>query len=226
MDATSPMSADLQRQQDRKRKRKAILAGGVVLGLGAAVTLAAWSDDVFADGVFNTGGIFILEGSKDAIGAAGNFAQAQEANDAIRLVFSAEESTALTPGDTAYAPFNIRLTAESTLDGTLDNVTATATGPMTPALEYTITSDVTGCDETGGPAGGADWVTNQAVASGTPAGTTPLDLTANVAGTAGDVVPLCVAVTFPDTLEARQSVGTNPVGDTTVVWDFFGEQAD
>ena len=31
---------------DRNRKRKALLAGGVVLGLGATMTLAAWTDDV------------------------------------------------------------------------------------------------------------------------------------------------------------------------------------
>ncbi|MFN3340157.1 MAG: SipW-dependent-type signal peptide-containing protein, partial [Dietzia sp.] len=55
LNANDTITPDAQQKQDRARKRKALLAGGVVLGLGAAVTLAAWSDDVFANGIFNTG---------------------------------------------------------------------------------------------------------------------------------------------------------------------------
>lgn len=223
MNAYSPLSPAEQKKSDSRRKRKAILAGGVVLGLGAAVTLAAWSDDVFADGVFGTGGVFLLEGSEDAYTAT-NFGAAQTEGEAIRLTFTtAPDAAAITPGDTLYAPFSIRLSEDSTLDGELETVTAAATGPMADALHYTITSGATSC-ETDGAGNGSDWVTGQPVNGGevTPAS---LNLVANDAGTAGDLVPLCVAVTFPDTPEAKNAVDSATIAnDTSVAWDFFGEQ--
>lgn len=224
MDATNPMTPEYQQKRaDSRRKRKAILAGGVVLGLGAAVTLAAWSDDVFADGLFSTGGVFLLEGSEQPIPAT-TFSEAQTEGDAIRLTFTTGTDAAdITPGDTLYAPFSIRLTADSTLDGQLESVTASATGPMAAALQYTITSGATTCED-GGAGNGPGWVTGQGVNGGavTP---TALDLEANAAGTAGTTVPLCVAVTFPDTPEAKNAVDSATIAnDTRVVWDFFGEQ--
>ncbi|WP_255808456.1 SipW-dependent-type signal peptide-containing protein [Leucobacter aridicollis] len=45
-------------------KARALLAGGLVLGVGAAVTLAAWTDNEWVRGVFGTG-TFGIEGSKD-----------------------------------------------------------------------------------------------------------------------------------------------------------------
>lgn len=48
--------------KDTQRKVLAVLAGGVVLGVGVGVTLAAWNDSEFATGTF-TAGSFNLEGS-------------------------------------------------------------------------------------------------------------------------------------------------------------------
>lgn len=47
-----------------RRKVLAVLAGGLVLGVGAAITLAAWNDSEFATGTF-TAGSFNLQGSTD-----------------------------------------------------------------------------------------------------------------------------------------------------------------
>lgn len=230
MDATTPLTPEAQRKQDRARKRKAILAGGVVLGLGAAVTLAAWSDDVFADGIFTTGGVFTLEGSEEAYPATG-FEQARSESDAIQLTFNtaaAGDPADITPGDTLYAPFSIRLTANSTLEGELEKVTASATGPMNAALEYTISHGATACGEDGDgvalTGNGTAWVSDRAV-NGGEATADPLLLVPNAVGTPGTIVPLCVAVTFPDTDAARNSVDSANITDNTrVVWDFYGEQ--
>ncbi len=53
----TPTSAPLtDEERNRKsRKRKAILASGAVLGVGAVVTLAAWNDTVFGAGTFGIG---------------------------------------------------------------------------------------------------------------------------------------------------------------------------
>ncbi|MDV8001645.1 SipW-dependent-type signal peptide-containing protein [Rhodococcus sp. IEGM 1408] len=57
------------------------MAGGVVLGLGAAVTLAAWSDGVFADGNFQTGEANLL--GSQAAGADDNLSSVSEVSPEI-----------------------------------------------------------------------------------------------------------------------------------------------
>lgn len=68
----SPMSTALQtpqpaaKNQNRRKKARAIMASGLVLGVGAAVTLAAWSDTVWGEGTFGTQGTsFNIDGSFD-----------------------------------------------------------------------------------------------------------------------------------------------------------------
>jgi|GEM_PF-5464807 len=49
-------------QRNTSKKFKAILAGGVVLGVGAAVTLAAWTDQEWTTADFSSGS-FTLQSS-------------------------------------------------------------------------------------------------------------------------------------------------------------------
>ena len=53
---------DTAKRRRRSRMIRAILAGGLVLGVGAAVTLAAWNDSEFVTGTF-TAGTFNMQGS-------------------------------------------------------------------------------------------------------------------------------------------------------------------
>ncbi|MBB1022229.1 hypothetical protein G6030_13170, partial [Dietzia sp. E1] len=50
----------------RSRRTRAVLAGGSVLGIGAVVTLAAWTDDNWAGSTFS-GGTFAVESSASGI---------------------------------------------------------------------------------------------------------------------------------------------------------------
>ncbi|MBB1030234.1 hypothetical protein G6027_04905 [Dietzia sp. SLG310A2-38A2] len=50
---TSPTAAP---KQNRRKKARAIMASGLVLGVGAAVTLAAWSDTAWGVSEFGTAG--------------------------------------------------------------------------------------------------------------------------------------------------------------------------
>lgn len=140
MDATNSPAADFQRQQDRKRKRKALLAGGVVLGLGAAMTLAAWSDDVIADGIFNTGGTFELQGSTDG----STFRDYDEdtpntpedpSSAALNFSFTATE---MTPGQTIYAPFTVATSSETAHNGTFNIQDVVAAGKYKQVLRYQV----------------------------------------------------------------------------------------
>lgn len=214
MDASTPLSADLQRQQDRKRKRKAILAGGVVLGLGAAVTLAAWSDDVFASGDFTTGS-FELEGNAAIVdGDTEGFAEHDAAPGAV-LTFALDPGE-VAPGDTNYAPLALRV--DGTQDALISIPTVTnSNAALTDFFTYTVYSGVqpVACNE-GDISGGTEAYTGAMGAAGTAAAA----VTAPQASATPVGTPLCIAVLAED----DQSL---PQGETTVItWEFEGTSVD
>jgi predicted ribosomally synthesized peptide with SipW-like signal peptide len=110
----------------RSRMIRAILAGGVVLGVGAAVTLAAWNDSEYAAGTF-TAGTFGLEGSTNGT----DFSEHASTGAAGSLAFTVSGANlALSPGDKVAAPFAVRLIAGSTNDGTVVIQAPTTTGTV------------------------------------------------------------------------------------------------
>ena len=120
-----------QQNRDRNRKRKALLAGGLVLGIGAAATLAAFTDGEFANGTFSTGNFNI-------VGSADNTSfDDHEAADGQALTFS-QSTNNLTPGDVVYAPFYIK-TDSNSLAGNLVANTPTKTGDLGGYLTATAT---------------------------------------------------------------------------------------
>lgn len=190
------------------KKIKALLAGGLVLGVGGTVVLAAWTDSEFAEGIF-TAGSFNLEGSDDGT----TYADQDTVDGALQLTFS-DLFDNLAPEDTTYAAYWLRLDAPTTTDATLTPTSVTATditGTNADAISWTLTQVDSGDCEAGTAVG-------TVVASGSTldelTGATTLDLTANAAGTAGTAVPLCFAVTAgaEDTFEQA--------GQTSAVWQF------
>jgi predicted ribosomally synthesized peptide with SipW-like signal peptide len=126
MDAVFVAAPDIEVRRRRSRMIRAILAGGVVLGVGAAVTLAAWNDSEFAAGTF-TAGTFGLEGSTN--GTA--FSEHASSGSAATLAFTVSGANlALSPGDQVAAPFAVRLVAGSTNDGTVVIQAPTTTGTV------------------------------------------------------------------------------------------------
>ncbi len=103
------VSATTQVKQRFGTKAKAILAGGLVLGVGAAITLAAWTDTEWAKSTFGSGA-FGIEGSVD--GGTNYDDHATEPN-AAPLSFSVPAQK-LSPNDTVYAGFAVRLISTST----------------------------------------------------------------------------------------------------------------
>lgn len=233
MDATTPLNPEAQRKQDRARKRKAILAGGVVLGLGAAVTLAAWSDDVFADGLFNTGTIE-LDGNVTDTADVTNGSNGWEtydgpdalpADDTGVLAFASRPQT-LVPDEPVYAPIALRLSNLTTIDATeilLSSVAITngPTGdPLDQNLEYTVRFNVpaTTCAATEyAPVGAADitGTISDPDGSATPIATNvPFPATENTQ----DVYQLCLGVELTSNEDDVKGVD-----DTTVTWRFTAE---
>lgn len=124
------MSNTLSPADSRKRKYKALLAGGVVLGLGATMTLAAWSDTEYANGVFSAGK-FNVQGNPSPLSppAAASWADNYVANGA-GLTFSTNFSN-LTPDTTVYAPFSLRIDpSKASYDARVHIESVTSTGDL------------------------------------------------------------------------------------------------
>jgi predicted ribosomally synthesized peptide with SipW-like signal peptide len=198
-------------KKDTQRKVLAVLAGGVVLGIGVAVTLAAWNDSEFATGTF-TAGAFNLEGSTTS--ATTGFADHNEddGDAAATLSFQLPAvASSMAPGDVVYAPFWVRLDSTTTNDATLipDGIVA-GTGGNEANLSYTVRAiaPAATCDAT---------AVGTLIASGSSLsaqiGATSVALTKGAtAGTAGTAVQLCFAVTAGADLE--------PTDAATATWEF------
>ncbi|MFK3678273.1 SipW-dependent-type signal peptide-containing protein [Microbacterium sp. NPDC090218] len=177
-----------------QRKVLAILAGGLVLGVGTAWTLAAWNDSEFANGTF-TAGSFNLQGSTD--GSA--YADHNTTGTAATLAFTLPAGLVgnMSPTSSVYAGFWVRLAAGTTSGANLvaDGTTADpAASSNTGHLAYSIYQLAPGA------------TCNAASATGTPiatgatldvqTGATAVPLTAGgTAAVPGTAVQLCFKVT-------------------------------
>ncbi|MFP3462028.1 SipW-dependent-type signal peptide-containing protein [Arthrobacter globiformis] len=158
--ATTPPTAD----KSKRRKAKAILAGGLVLGIGAAVTLAAWNDSEFVFGDFKSGG-FNVQGSTNGV----DFAEHSTADDKENLSFSTNYDN-LSANETVAAAYALRLDEKSTYAASVGAAEAVAGGDATTAgkMSYGIikVDSIAACtpDATG----------TTIVAAGTAFGATPV----------------------------------------------------
>ena len=174
---------------------RALLAGGLVLGVGATVTLAAWNDSEFATATFQAG-TFNLQGSTDGT-AFSDHASAPGA----ALGFSVT-ANALSPGDVVYAPYAVRLAANTTSPATV-TVTAPSTSGTVAGLTYSlIQPSAFGCNaSTTGTV-----LVPAATAVGSVPGTVTFELAPGAPTTSsGAAVDLCFVVTAGASLTQSQT---------------------
>lgn len=166
------------------RRVRAVLAGGLVLGVGATMTLAAWNDSEFGGATF-TAGRFDIVGAIDGTTFSSHASMAPAA-----LSFTAPFN-AVAPGNTVHALFSVR-TANPSVAGALQlSVTSTAGTGLGPFLRYGVrTIAGTTCNATTYAAGTAVVPDNSTMATG---GTG----TQAVAANGGSTVNYCFAVTLP-----------------------------
>ncbi len=197
----------------RSRKFKAILAGGIVLGIGAAVTLAAWTDDEWAEGIFGAGS-FNVEGS--TTGEEDSFTDHESADGAASLDFELPASQNLSPGDTAAAPFVLRLDGDTSYDANVELASAVGSGANAGALSYEIVQVDTAGDCSATATGTS--VVPAGTALDSTAGATDFTLTAGADDALGTPVALCFKVTADDTLTQDEPA--------TAQWQFTATSAD
>ncbi|SDQ63937.1 SipW-dependent-type signal peptide-containing protein [Microbacterium sp. cf332] len=196
--ASAERGPDTERSSRRRRMALALTAGGLVLGVGAAVTLAVWNDSEFVTGTFGSG-TFDLQGSTD--GAAFSSSPAAPGKT---VTFELDADT-LAPGDVVYAPFAVQLSDTSTNEAsvTIENVIGGAIGDD---LAYSLfVEDAFGatCSAATPPVGDEVVADRAANATGT---VDVFDLTA-----AGEPVNLCFVVT-------AGAIAQGEVG--TITWEF------
>lgn len=189
------------------RRLRAVLAGGLVFGVGAAVTLAAWNDSEYAAGQF-TASVFTTESNS----GPGWVSTTQESP--ATLAFNA---TAMSPGVSHYASLDIRTTAASTVGGTVALNSASKADTLADVLEYraVLIGSTTTCN-LAAFSGSPTWVAGGAstyVAGGAMPGSPPN--TALSAG-AGNTLRYCFDV------RVTTGAGNSYQGTTgTLTWGFL-----
>lgn len=105
----------------RRRKIQALAAGGLVLGVGASATMAAWTDEESSIGSF-TAGAFAIEANIDGQWSATN-----------KMTFAAAD---LFPDQSVYAPVSLRSSPDTTVEGVVSVQEKATSGGLVPDLSY------------------------------------------------------------------------------------------
>lgn len=114
----------------RSRRLRAVLAGGLVFGVGAAATLAAWNDSEYATATFTSGRF-------DILGATNGTGFSDHGVGAPATLSFTVAPTAMFPGTTTYALFSVK-TANPSGAGTLQLTAGTPSGDLATHLRYGV----------------------------------------------------------------------------------------
>lgn len=192
------------------RRSRAILAGGVVLGIGATATLAAYSDSEWAAGTFSAGPVvtLILEGSPDGTDWSGDVTMA-----------TALDATKMVAGQTYYSPLYLRTAGTTNVDANvkvnvpaLDGSTALADGISVNIVKPT--NNECSSNTVGAPIGGGEKLGTAATTAedaivinhgsdGDPSAATMICFKYTLNSRPGDLIPHTVKATWPVTATQR-----------------------
>lgn len=177
---------------------RAVLATGLVLGAGATTTLAAWTDQVIAEGSFSASTFVIEVNSSTPYDEAEN-QWAAAADQAAVLQFDA---AGMTPGSTRYAAVALRV-ATGSIGGTavLNGAAVDSpSGDLGAHLQYRVIDSASCSEEAFGA--GADYRVggpndHEPLTAGQDDQTAALELAPATADGPGTPVNLCFEVILP-----------------------------
>lgn len=188
----------------RSRRIRALLAGGLVFGVGASVTLASWTDSQYTGAEF-TAGTFGIVGSTNGT----DFTDHASPGSAATLSFVVAP-TSMKPGDTTYALYSVK--ASGSVDGVVQLVAGAPGGTgLATHLRYGVrTVAGTTCNAVTFGASPSVVVPDDSVLTVSGSGTSAV-----TAG--GPSVNYCFAVTLPATAsnDAQGKTGSQ-------TWQFVG----
>jgi predicted ribosomally synthesized peptide with SipW-like signal peptide len=191
---------------------RTLLAGGLVLGAGAAVTVAAWT----AQDSTVSGFVATRFGTESTVNGGATWSDNSTTPATLSL-----STAALMPGDATAASFGIHATGGS-VSGTESLQTSSGVaGASAPSLQYRVyRASSSACSATSTPAAGSDWIVGDsagwvALSSTVPANGTPL--AAGGAGAPGAPLWFCFQVRL--STDAPNSVQASSAQAT---WRFLG----
>jgi predicted ribosomally synthesized peptide with SipW-like signal peptide len=191
---------------------RALIAGGVVLGLGVTATLASWNDSDYEAASFSTS-VFDIESSVQGAAYADNASA-----PGPTVTFS---GAGFSPGVTGYIQVLVR-TKVNSVAGTIALGAATAGGTdaatLFPAFTYRVVRTTATCNATAF-IGSPTWVVgsgvlNRALSLGQETGVTNT-LAAATTVAPGAVTGFCFEVLLPNT-----AVSTLQGKTATATWQF------
>ena len=212
--STSPQPVPSAAQkQNRRKKTRAIMASGLVLGVGAAVTLAAWSDTVWGAGTFGTeGSAFNIEGSFDG----GTTWDEYVTSDNAGPMMFAQNANALIPGQPVYQLVGLHETQENLGADIVLNRTNADTSDLRDLVTVAVADAGTGA---AAPACGPD--ADLDFSSSATIGSAPGEmLTTEVAS--GDYRWVC----FSATLSGDATVTDGNITSDPILWEFVATSQD
>jgi len=186
-------------------KVRAALAGGLVLGLGAGLTAASWTNAEFTGATF-TASAFGVQSSLNGAAFTTNASQAV-------TVGGLYPSATLTSGN-AYVSLRVKTTATSVAGTTQLSAAANGGSGLTPVLRYRVVLATT-CDAsafTGSPTYVVGGASAYQQVSAALAATTALSIGA-AAGTGRDY---CLELSIPTTATSGAYAGTSATLTLTV----------
>ena len=194
----------------RRPRVRALLAGGVALGLGATMTLASWTDNEWSQATFATSSFDTQSSMDSGVSYADN-----TVSPGTAMVFS---GSGMSPATVRYANTLVR-----TKIGSIAGTIVLGAGSFSPAgtdettvlgaaLRYRVVSTTASCAAsafTGSPT----WVVGPTASTLGTAGSSAVVLAAATAVAPGAASGLCFEVTLPagaaSTLQGKAS---------TVIW--------
>jgi predicted ribosomally synthesized peptide with SipW-like signal peptide len=211
MSTTSQTPRPAAQTQNRRKKVRAVMASGLVLGVGAAVTLAAWSDTAWGEGTFGTtGSDFNIQASFDG---GTSWDEYVTPGDAGPMTF-AQNADSLIPGEPVY-----QLVGLSEAEGNLGaDVVLTRTNADESGLSDLVTVAVADVGAGGtAPACGADAVFGTGATIGSPA-SDMLDTTVAADGYRW--------ICFSATLDADATLDAADELSDPILWEFAATSQD
>jgi len=198
------------------RRVRAVLAGALVLGVGATMTLAAWTDTEFASGSF-TASRFDTESNADGSGWASNI------NPPVATFTAA---TGMSPTVSKFTTLDVRTTATTSVSGSVLLTATGKTGTLGDVLEYRVVRAATTsstCDSTAFTNGSAVFVAgnNATTPVYVTGGTMPTTPPSQTIAAAGGLLRYC--------FDVRIKAGTamSYQGATgTLTWTFTSTSAN
>lgn len=196
----------------RSRRIRALLAGGLVLGVGAGMTLASWNDAEYSNAAF-TAGYFGI------VGNPGSGFSEHPSSPGAGLVFSIPSGSvsAMAPGNTAYAAFSVKTINPSVAGTVLLQADAGNGAGLGAFLKYRVRLIAgTTCDAAAFTAAGAAADVVSGAGSSDVALTSGAAASQVLAANGGGTVTYCFAVTLPAATD-----GTAQGAVLTAKWTFL-----